>query len=462
MGEVVWGITTSEIQLIPGRILSQSFSPLWSHTLETLRWRLRSAPTPAVYRVSIQYLKPDGTPTGVDLVTIEHSCSWALDGWALRMCQEKVPPIPLVMGIEYAFVIQLLWGIAPTFPWTSICPIPGYYTRGHLIRSNDYGSTWDMTDIGNLHFAEFGDPPIHESPYRAPAENYAITWLGQIDYNTNVCFRIATTNPVTLRCFFTDEEPTLIEKLKSRRGSEILCFDHYRFISKRTYVQKEKDDSIYHTFFLDKLKTGQKYWLCFDAKVNFNQAPSSAPIFARVHPEAPPFTTMRRPDAPGDLCTINQQVGDPCPNHYLNINEASPDEDTTCIWALLGGTTGWRKDLYKIPDLIANDRPIRQVHITARCRRYGGMYYAAKFKMIGKTNGVIFESGIINCPDWQYNNFHMHYYDNPVTGLPWTFEEVNNLQIGVNLKWYWGVGWVTTVRCTQVYCKIYHACEAYQ
>lgn len=461
MGEVSWGAAPAELRLVLNEVYAQTFTPLWTHTLETLRWVIKPSISLQFIKVSIQYLKPDGTPTGEDLAKVERYY-WSIDptvGFWVE--QAKVNPIQLVEGINYAFVIQSMFGAPPFWCITHYVPLPSTYPRGKLIKSNDGGSTWDTTDLGDLHFGEFGNPPVSPTPYIPPSEHWAVGEIWQANYNVNACTRVSTTNPCTLTMYVSDTPPTAVEGFKTQRGTQIKCLDYFSFRNYRDYAQKEKNDSMYHTFFIHRLKEGQKYWFCFTAERDYLGTKSVAPVFQRTHPGGPPFTTIRRPDARGDLCQINSQIGRGCPNHYLNVDEATPDEDATCVRCLGPWTVYYLTDVYNIPDLGTEERPINQVHITNRMRRQGGYAYACHAKHALKTHGVVYLSDDIELGPTSYKNYHWHLYENPHTLLPWTTQEVNDLQIGVALSYYSGVGWGTMGYCTQNFCKIYHACEAY-
>jgi len=326
----------------------------------------------------------------------------------------------------------------------------------------DGGATWDTSDHGDLLFGEFGDPPRPPSVYDPPIDHYAIISTAQHNYNTNACLRLATSEPATLRCLVSDEEPVRIDLPRITRGTAIVCVDHFVFKNARPYDQLEKDDSLYHTFFLTKLKAGKKYWFAFQAEVNFDTATSQGPFFERTHPEAPSFTKTLRPNAPGDLCRIWREVGAPCPNHYLNIDEATPDEDATYIYNAYV-VTNWREDLYNIPDLPPDDTgPFEKVTIHARLKQIRGMPYTGEARIILKTHGTIYRSSLIKpLPTWWVNKSWTINL-NPFTNEPWTRQEINDLQIGIRLRAYWGVGWQSWAACTQLYCKIYHDCSKYQ
>ncbi|GAI47175.1 unnamed protein product, partial [marine sediment metagenome] len=155
------------------------------------------------------------------------------------------------------------------------------------------------------------------------------------------------------------------------RGVKTRCLQYYSFNSWRYYLQMEKGDSIYHTFHIKGLKEGQRYWIVNTAESDANPSLSISPILTRVHPGGPPFTTIRRPDAPGLVCSPSiDGNGLPCPDHYQTINEATPDEEESQLYTTGIGTT-WRTDLYHIPDYAMEKRPIDQVHIVGRFKNIG-------------------------------------------------------------------------------------------
>lgn len=462
MSESFWQEPYSDLILPQGTIYAQTFTPLWSHTLERIRVYLRTSKYPTKYKVSIQYLDPSQIPTGVDLSAITITDEHKPYGAYTNTRQRKMPEVRIVKGINYAFLIETLdcWPANP--PKTRYQPPPTTYTRGKLIKSVDGGLTWDLTDLGDLLFSEFGDPPLKPTPYVPPFDHWSIDDYGACDYNTSSCIRIATTSPAQLTILIAVRTPTRIDTRRIIRGVTTPCLDHYTFKVDRSYKQLEKNDSIYHTFHVKSLKKGRPYWFAFAATADFWPTPSTGPIFHKVHPGGPPFTTIRRPDAPGDLCTIPRENGEPCPDHYLNIDEATPDEDATCV---INGTysSSLKSDLYNIPNLDPLDTaPIEQVHLTIRIRASQVYHLGAVAYLLIKTHGVIYESPQIRPVPATYENFHWHVYLNPFTSLAWTPQEINDLQIGVKLNRRRGVGWGIVSYCTQVYCKIIHDCSAYE
>lgn len=671
MSEVYWPETDDAITFSYNTLLAQTFMPLWSHTCDHIRVKPGFMLPHHILEISIQYLKPDGTPTGTRLTWIIIDFMEACGVGAYNTFQKACAPIRLVVGIHYALVFQQLIPIWPTLAQTLYKPPPSTYPRGKLIRSTDGGSTWDTTDLGDMVFAEWGDPPIPPNPWVTPIDHWAAVTLGTLNYSTSACIRISTSSPVYAVCHVTKKPPGPIYRWRTIRGVRRRCFDNYAFVEMRSYPQLEKWDSIYHTFHIKKLNppaiipdawditklpgpphwetwgdtltqnnpwtqrfpahpiqyalwggnirifdpattgagirceftpsqypllidktrpfmfaarthyavirdphdwasvqlwttkgdegflldlvfargtfwgefgtlkeasegkavidygrepipfnilefwqwarqelhestdpTGWSikyitmqleyiteipqltltnsfihiyypppltipvergtYWFTFTAESDFALSTSIAPLVKRVHPGGPPFTTIRRPNAPGDLCTIPREVGDPCPNHYLNIDEAIPDEDETLILGRANGSAWWT-DLYYIPGFdLSITQPIAEIHLTGRFKRTGGYAYAARLRLALKTHGVIYYSDAPSEWGENWQNLHWHVKLNPETNLPWTPKEVNSLQIGVRIGSYRGIGWWTITQCTQLYCQIIHDCSAYE
>lgn len=462
MSESFWQKPNESLTLPEGTIYAQTFSPLWSHSLDEIRVYVRHTDYPTRVKVSIQYLNPAGEPDGVDLSAT--TIAWEHIPWGAytNVHQEKMPPIRLVKGIDYAFLIETLDCEPIAKPSTLYQPAPSGYPRGKLIKSTDGGDTWDTTDLGDLLFSEFGDPPLKPCPYTPPFDHWSVTDLGRIDYSTASCIRMATSSPTTATLMLATEKPQPIEEGRTTRGVVTFCLDHYTFKVARTYDQLEKNESIYHTFHVTKLKTGEKYWYVFIADANFSATPSVSPIFEVTHPGGSSFTTIRRPDAPGDFCLIDWQAGDPCPDHYLNVDEASSDGDDTFVSTRYSDL--WKRDLYHIPSLDVSHAvaPFKELQITARWRRQGGMAYVHIAKIGIKVNGVEWWTPAYNDIGTNYENEHLHLTENPITGLPWTYAELTAVQIGVSLRHYSGVGWGSHCRVTQLYSKVIHDCSAYE
>lgn len=441
---------------------AQLFSPLWTHDLEKLSFQLRSIYPWTTCITDLHYTDPAGNPIGNPLVHVETPYS-ELSEWAWwDIIYKSTPSLAIVEGITYALVFYVKSAAPLNTMQVFFKPPPGGYPRGKMIRSTNAGSSWDLTDRGDMWFGEFGNPPLDPTPYTPPPSAWATSDFWQNDYRTSTCIRVATTYPCTLKMYFTYKKPTPVESYRPTRGGTQLCLDHYNFVSYTSHDQKETDDSMYHTFERTGLTDGDEYWYVFSGDVAFHPSNSTGPIFHHVHIEGPPMTTIRRPDAPGFRCST-YFYGTPhaCPDHYLNVNEATPDEDASF---LRGDTINnwWDYEQYQIPDLLPFDRPIEQVHVTIRIKRVGGYAYVDIARHALRSHNTNWFDTRHYTSGTNWHNRHYHFYTNPITGLPWTVQEVNDLQIGVSLRRVTSVGWTARGYCTQVYCKIYYKCEAYQ
>lgn len=438
--------------------LAQTFRPRYSHTTHTIRFLVGYVIPPLTVRVSIQYLKPDGTPTGSDLAFVDVTLPPWWFPFVFHTFQVAFPPTYLVASIAYAFVMKcpdlaLIGGNT-----TGYTPAPSSYPRGHLITTDDWGATWDTSDHGALAFAEFGDPPVHSSRFTPPIHNATVLHRQETVYSTYMCIRIATSEPCHLWCYKTDQEPGRVVGWKWHRGLKLQTVVNLSYVKKGIYRQKEKGDSIYHTFLIKGLTDGMPYWFMFIGEADYKGLLSKSFIYKKVHVKGPPFTKTLRPNAPGDECLIAQGEPFACPDHWDNVNEHSADEDESHV-TQPAWFTWWGRDLYHTPDIDPADTlPWEKVVISARLRFITGYAYASYANTIIKTHGQTYHSDSWHPLTWDYKNYHWHLYKNPFTDAPWTTAEINELQIGIALRAYLGIGWGTGTRCTQLWARAYHAC----
>lgn len=461
MSEVYWPEGGQPLMISPTVWYAMTFSPLFSHDCTHIRFIISFYTPLEVVLVSIQYLLPDGTPSGVDLTSVRASASRDLPLFMFNTLDKRCQEIRLIEGVKYALVIHLAGIIPFQLAVTQNTLAPSGYPRGKLIRSTNAGVTWDTTDRGALLFGEYGDPPVKPNPYTPPIVNWTITEFSQHAFLESACTRVATTEPSTIECFVTDVEPKSIETYKLQRGAKIRCLDYIAFKEWRSYQQKESYDSMYHTFYITGLKAGRKYWICFTGRSAFLSTNSKGPIIEVTHPIAPPFETVKRPNASGSANGIPFGTPYGAPNHYKDVNEATPDDDASYVMNNSIATC-WRSDLYNVPDLLPYDAiPIADVALTGRFAFQYGYSYASGAKLLVKTHLNIYQSETISYLGMTYSNHSWHLHTNPSTHLPWTKDEVDSMEIGVSLQAYYGVGWATFTKCSQLFATITHECSAY-
>jgi len=147
-----------------------------------------------------------------------------------------------------------------------------------------------------------------------------------------------------------------------------------------------------------------------------------------------------RPNAAGDL-SDHTPVGDT--ENYLCVDEETADDDTTYVEHPGAGTY---TDLYNIPNHTADQfGTINSVTIYARIAPHSVDWYACV-----KTHGTVYEGFLTYDAGSSYKNYSYTWNTNPYTGSNWTWDEIDNLQIGV--KSYYNAA--NVAKCTQVYAVV--------
>lgn len=156
-------------------------------------------------------------------------------------------------------------------------------------------------------------------------------------------------------------------------------------------------------------------------------------------------TATLRPNGAGAL-TQNSPAGD-TPN-WKCVDEAVQDGDATYVYSPFGQY--YRYDLYELEDLPAAV-PISKVTICAYIRSGAPPQFALYASLIIRTHDTNYGMGSV----WPPENYVLYTWvhtTNPFTGLAWTKEEVDALQVGPAL--YYDNWPTTSTRCTQVYVEV--------
>jgi hypothetical protein len=140
-------------------------------------------------------------------------------------------------------------------------------------------------------------------------------------------------------------------------------------------------------------------------------------------------TEILRPNAPGDETSITSQA--PASGaHWDKVDDESPDETSTCIFQ---GTSSYERDLYNIPNHSVGSGIINSIRIYFRFRSIlsGHTAYA---KPSQKSGDTITDGDEKTESNGVYTTFSQEYITNPATGNPWTWDEIDALQIGASIK----------------------------
>jgi hypothetical protein len=162
-------------------------------------------------------------------------------------------------------------------------------------------------------------------------------------------------------------------------------------------------------------------------------------------------TETLRPNAAGDECNIPHQTGVACPNHYQNVDEATPDEDSTEVHTS-PNETSWYRDFYNLPAHSGNGT-VNFIKVYARGKSAPFDGENVGLQIWVKTGGVAYYGTEIVLAT-SYTTYSKQWNTNPHTGLAWTWSDIDALQVGVALRDSGDFpGYIYSI-CTQVYVEV--------
>ncbi len=147
-----------------------------------------------------------------------------------------------------------------------------------------------------------------------------------------------------------------------------------------------------------------------------------------------------RPNGPGNSAAHNNSG---CPSNWQCVDEVSSDADATYIQS---PGSGWSDDLYTADDPAVTGT-INHIIIYIRIRNTAENDQRARtaIRIGGSTRyGTNFDLDGVS----SYAVYSRSYTTNPVSGVAWTWTDINNLQIGIRSR--------RQARCTQVWAEVYY------
>ena len=164
-----------------------------------------------------------------------------------------------------------------------------------------------------------------------------------------------------------------------------------------------------------------------------------------------------RPNAYGDETGIAEQYPD-SGAHWDKVDEAVSDNDTTYVQTNI---STWEEDLYNTVNHTTGSGTINYVKVYMVVKAMGTPAQPSGYVHI-KTNGATY-NGTEETVTTSYATYSYQWDNNPQTGNPWTWSEVDALQIGAGLRRCKSGGGLTTrnTRMTQVYAEINYTQIAY-
>jgi hypothetical protein len=151
-----------------------------------------------------------------------------------------------------------------------------------------------------------------------------------------------------------------------------------------------------------------------------------------------------RPNGAGDFTQCSRSGSE---SNYQHVDESIADDASTYVYTT---TSGGKTDTYQLPNL--GSCIINSVKIYTRASASGS--HSQRIQIVGRTNGSNFYDPPVTPTTLPsgggWNNNSQTWTTNPVTGLAWTWQEIDALQIGIKL-YDDGSG---RPECTQIYAEI--------
>jgi len=135
--------------------------------------------------------------------------------------------------------------------------------------------------------------------------------------------------------------------------------------------------------------------------------------------------------------------------HWDKVDEVSPDDAATYLYTDI---SSFGAEVYNLPAHSVGSGTINYIKVYVRCKSDVLNYYKGYYRIYIKTNGTL-----VYTPDavlaTTYTTYSKQWSTNPVTGLAWTWAEIDALQIGESfaVSPYWAGHYAY---CTQVYVEV--------
>ena len=158
-----------------------------------------------------------------------------------------------------------------------------------------------------------------------------------------------------------------------------------------------------------------------------------------------------RPNGAGQLQDTNLKQYPPLPYanvlNYQYVYEAVADDNKTYVYTD-SIYAYYTYDLYELQDSSINYGNIQNVTVNIRCKSTTGKGGAETLIRPPGTSPIYSNNFPLTST---YTNYQTTYTTNPYTGKTWTWQDINNLQIGVALS----TGGSGIATCTQVWIVVY-------
>lgn len=177
------------------------------------------------------------------------------------------------------------------------------------------------------------------------------------------------------------------------------------------------------------------------------------PDWTQVLPNGNQGSEILTPNGGGDQTEMEAQY--PAKGeHWDKVDEyPAPDDSTTYITST---ATNYETDLYNLSDpqsqTVTEVKDIQSITIYFRVNYTADpANQPAAAESVIKTEDTVVPSPAVTVTSANYTTLSYTWRGNPVTGKPWTWDEMTQLQAGVSLK---GGNGHRAINCTQVYVSV--------
>ncbi|EMR73653.1 protein of unknown function (DUF2341), partial [Thermoplasmatales archaeon SCGC AB-539-N05] len=157
-------------------------------------------------------------------------------------------------------------------------------------------------------------------------------------------------------------------------------------------------------------------------------------------------TSTFRPNEAGDVTQLTIRGG--LDYNWDCVDDVTPDDNTAYV-SRNGGSGDYRYDLYNIPNHTAVSGSINQIKIFFRCKSSITSPLNAYPKI--KINGTEYNGDVESIPYSPWTTRNYTWTTNPDVGEAWTWDDIDELQIGIAL---WKTSGGFACHCTQVYIEV--------
>ncbi|MBU8932877.1 MAG: prepilin-type N-terminal cleavage/methylation domain-containing protein [candidate division Zixibacteria bacterium] len=145
-----------------------------------------------------------------------------------------------------------------------------------------------------------------------------------------------------------------------------------------------------------------------------------------------------RPTGNGSLTNL---LDESCSNNWQCVDEVTSDGDGTYV---KGEGSGWNVDTYETANHSVGTGTVDSIVVYVKAKGNGGGKKARTAIRIGGST----YTGSQNNTTGSYVDYSTTYQTNPSTSAAWTWTDIDNLEIGVDLK--------KVTICTQVWVEVYY------